>query len=327
MKKIKTSVFFLIPIILILAISTPETALASWWNPFSWFKKESNITQQQIPVKEESESVSDSKYIDTKKEDTKIVQPSTLKTPKQKVETLKSISTSTEQEKSIVEKISSSTVDILPVPISVKENHKLEDVVKDWRPYVVRVTCITLDSNGNKKSYSDGSGFLSKGINRGTVVLTNRHVLYVKDGVSSDYCNIYFPESKEVVRVEKKDRSISGKDHDMAVLVINQPSEYVSNLIKNNQATSKDCKTANTDSVDDILIMGYPIGKPKDDISYVQGKISGYQEDYFISTATIVSGYSGGVAVSLKDNCYLGIPTYAKKDDLSKSLILDINKF
>ncbi|MDQ5953197.1 MAG: hypothetical protein QG551_425, partial [Patescibacteria group bacterium] len=118
MKKIKTSVFFLIPIILILAISTPETALASWWNPFSWFKKESNITQQQIPVKEESESVSDSKYIDTKKEDTKIVQPSTLKTPKQKVETLKSISTSTEQEKSIVEKISSSTVDILPVPIS-----------------------------------------------------------------------------------------------------------------------------------------------------------------------------------------------------------------
>jgi hypothetical protein len=309
-KQFKTSVFFLIPLILITLISTPQVASASWWNPFTWFKKEIKVEQaitppQQVPISKQENT-------EPKKEEIKIV------------------SKSAESKKVIPETTTPIQIPpavILPVVIPPKENYKLEDVVKAWRPYTVRVTCITLDSNGNKKSYSDGSGFLAYDPTKGPSVITNKHVFYVKDGISSNYCDVYFPESKEVVKVEKKDRYVSSKGYDKGTLVITQPSEYISNLAKNPIAISKDCKNAKPDSTDDIVILGYPMGKPKDDISYAQGKIVGYQDRYFVSTATIVSGYSGGVAVSLKDNCYLGIPTYAQKDDLSKSLILDINKF
>lgn len=309
-KQFKTSLFFLITIILITFISTPQVTLASWWNPFTWFKKEIKVEQaitppKQVPILKQENP-------ETKKEEPRIV------------------SKPTESKKIVPEKIT--PIEILPVvtPSVVtpsKENYKLEDVIKEWRPYVVRVTCISLDSNGNKKSYSDGSGFLAYDPVKGPSVITNKHVFYTKDGISSNYCDIYFPENKEVVKVEKKDRYVSSKGYDKGTLVITQPSEYISNLAKNSITTSRDCKTTKPESTDDIVILGYPIGKPKDDISYAQGKIVGYQDKYFVSTATIVSGYSGGVAVSLKDNCYLGIPTYSQKDDLSKSLILDINKF
>lgn len=318
MNKYKSLSLFVVPLILITLISTPQVAFASWWNPFTWFKKEIKIEQIQIPIKTTEIPTPVKTETESKKEVTK-----NTPTPKP-----------IDSKKSITEKVTTPIIEVpavvIPPPvvvISPKENYKLEDVVKEWRPHVVRVTCITLDSTGNKKSYSDGSGFLAYDPARGPTVITNKHVFYVKDGISSDYCDIYFPESKEVVKVEKKDRYVSSKGHDRGNLVITQPSEYVSNLAKNPIAISRDCKNAKPDSTDDIVIMGYPIGRPKYDISYSQGKIVGYQEKYFVSTATIVSGYSGGVAVSLKDNCYLGIPTYAKGDDLSKSLILDINKF
>lgn len=309
-KQFKTSVFFLIPLILITLISTPQVASASWWNPFTWFKKEIKVEQaitppQQVPISKQENT-------EHKKEEIKIV------------------SKSAESKKVIPETTTPIQIPpavIPPIVIPPKENYKLEDVVKAWRPYTVRVTCITLDSNGNKKSYSDGSGFLTIDPAKGPTIFTNKHVFYTTNGASSDYCDVYFPESKEVVKVEKKDRYVSSKGYDRGTLVITQPSEYVSNLVKNKKITVNDCIRANAESTDDIVIMGYPMGKPKDDISYAQGKIDGYQDKYFVSTATIVSGYSGGVAVSLKDNCYLGIPTYSQKDDLSKSLILDINKF
>jgi hypothetical protein len=314
-KRFKTLLFFVIPIILITLVSTPQVALASWWNPFTWFKKEIKIEQIQIPIK----TTEIPTPVKTETEPKKEIVNTNPKIPEtKKVVTEKVITTPTAEVHSVITP---------PVVISPKENYKLEDVIKEWRPFVVRVTCITLDSNGNKKSYSDGSGFLAYDPIKGPSVITNKHVFYVKDGISTNYCDIYFPENKEVVKVEKKDRSVSSKGHDRGNLVITQPSEYVSNLAKNPIAISRDCKNAKPDSTDDIVIMGYPIGKPKDDISYAQGKIVGYQDRYFVSTATIVSGYSGGVAVSLKDNCYLGIPTYSQKDDLSKSLILDINKF
>lgn len=309
-KQLKTSLFFFIPIILITLISTPQVAFASWWNPFTWFKKEVKVEQVISPT--QKAPIYKQENTESNKEVPKVIQKPT---ESKKIVTTKITPTETPPA-------------ITPPAITpLKENYKLEDVVKAWRPYTVRVTCITLDANGNKKSYSDGSGFLTVNPNRGPMVFTNKHVFYVKDGTLSDYCDVYFPESKEVIKIEKKNRFVSGKGQDRGALVIAQPSEYISNLVKNKKITVNDCLRANADSTDEIVILGYPIGKPKDDISYAQGKIVGYQDKYFVSTATIVSGYSGGVAVSLKDNCYLGIPTYSQKDDLSKSLILDINKF
>jgi hypothetical protein len=314
MKKYK-SIVFALSILLLITFSIPQLALASWWNPFSWFKKEVKIEQPiQIPVVQPEAVIVPEKNIEKEiKEEEKTVPV---------VKAKKIIN-----EPPVVEEKIEVKEETPPFVEAVKENYKLEDVVKAWRPYVVRVTCIILDSNGNKKSYSDGSGFLTFNPAKGPTIFTNKHVFSLPDGTATNYCDVYFPDSKEVVRVDKKDRYISSKGYDKGSLLITQPSEYVSTLSKNTRFTINDCIKANQDSTDDIVIMGYPIGKPKDDISYSQGKIVGYNDHFFISTATLVNGYSGGVAVSLKDNCYLGIPTYSQKEDSSKSLILDINKF
>lgn len=307
MKKYK-SIVFALSILLLITFSIPQLTLASWWNPFSWFKKEVKVEQPiQIPVVQPEVVTIPEKNIEKEiKKENKVIETKKVNIPVIKEEVKEAIT---------------------PIVEAVKENYKLEDVVKAWRPYVVRVTCIVLDSNGNKKSYSDGSGFLTFNPAKGPTIFTNKHVFSLPDGTATNYCDVYFPDSKEVVRVDKKDRYISSKGYDKGSLVITQPSEYVSTLSKNTRFTINDCIKANQDSTDDIVIMGYPMGKAKDDISYSSGKIVGYNDHFFISTATLANGYSGGVAVSLKDNCYLGIPTYSQKEDSSKSLILDINKF
>lgn len=201
-----------------------------------------------------------------------------------------------------------------------------QDIIKTWRPYVVRVTCIFLDANGSKKSYSDGSGLLSNNPSKGSIIVTNKHVFSPANMASSDYCEVYFPESKEVVKVDKKDRFVNGKGYDLGALVITQPSSYVSELTKAQLTNTKDCP-ANQDSTDNIIIVGYPKGSSKEDISYKEGQLVGYRNPYFISSATVVEGYSGGIAVSLKDNCFVGTVSAAYKEDMTKSLILDVNKF
>lgn len=201
-----------------------------------------------------------------------------------------------------------------------------EDVLSIWKEYTVRVTCITLDEYGNKKSYSDGSGFLIDTPNRGISVLTNSHLLYTKNNKLSDYCNIYFPSSKETIKVTKKNR-FSSKYQDRATLVIKEPTQSIKDLIVKASVVEKDCSQKQMATSTSIAILGYPTGSDKTKVSVSKGSIVDYDKEYIISSATVVSGYSGGIAISLKDNCYLGIPTFAKRDDLSKSLILNVNKF
>lgn len=308
MNKYRHLSLFVIPLILIIVISTPQVAFASWWNPFTWFKKEIKV-QQVIPPPQEA-SIPKVENTEPKKEEPKIIQKTT------------------ESKKVVPEKTTLTEITPAVTPPAVippKENYKLEDVVKVWRPNTVRVTCITLDAQGNKKSYSDGSGLLTMDASKNIFVLTNKHVFYV-NGALSAYCDVYFPENEEIYKVEKTERAVSSDKKDLARLKILRPTEYIKEVIKNS-GTKRDCQNTNPNSTDDLVILGYPQGKSKNDISYTTGKIVGYLDPYFISSATIINGYSGGVAVSLKDNCFLGTPTYAQKDDLSKSLILDINKF
>ena len=58
-----------------------------------------------------------------------------------------------------------------------------------------------------------------------------------------------------------------------------------------------------------IVILGYPAIGAKKSLTATEGIISGYDNDYFISSAKVDKGNSGGAAIWLENNCYLGIPT------------------
>ena len=79
-------------------------------------------------------------------------------------------------------------------------------------------------------------------------------------------------------------------------------------------------------SGDRIVVLGYPAIGAKGDVTVTEGIISGYEEKFYITSAKIEQGVSGGVAVLVDKNCYLGIPTFVRAGEVeSLGRILDSN--
>ena len=54
--------------------------------------------------------------------------------------------------------------------------------------------------------------------------------------------------------------------------------------------------------------------------------MSGFESNYFVTSAKVERGNSGGTAVLLKNNCFLGVPTFVQSGALeSLARILDVN--
>ena len=115
------------------------------------------------------------------------------------------------------------------------------------------------------------------------------------------------------------------KANDIGFIDINNPDEYVKNLIFIETTDFSFCRVKPSLG-DDVLILGYPSIGSQTDITVTEGIISGYDGNYFITSAKIERGNSGGAAILVKDDCYLGIPSFAKTGSVeSLSRILDIN--
>ena len=77
-----------------------------------------------------------------------------------------------------------------------------------------------------------------------------------------------------------------------------------------------------------VVVLGYPGIGSDTDITATEGIISGYEDTYYVTSANIDHGNSGGAAILLKDNCFLGIPTYVESGELeSLGRILDWNEY
>ncbi len=58
-----------------------------------------------------------------------------------------------------------------------------------------------------------------------------------------------------------------------------------------------------------VIILGYPTIGAKESVTVTEGIISGFDEDYYTTSAKIEKGNSGGAAVSAERDCFLGMPT------------------
>ncbi len=98
------------------------------------------------------------------------------------------------------------------------------------------------------------------------------------------------------------------------------PSASTLTWIKN----YKYCTPDDVQIGDKVYILGYPaIGG--ETLTMTEGIISGYEGNYYKTSAKIDHGNSGGIAVLGKKNCYLGIPTMAQVGDIeSLGYILDL---
>ncbi len=207
--------------------------------------------------------------------------------------------------------------------ISRNTSDELSSIIKKWRPFVAYIECDFRYADGTPIYTSSGSGLLLAG-EYGTI-LTNRHVISVVDKYAPYVCRIQMPDDYQNISIygSEKDsfQTILENNLDFGVISVSQPTQYMIDL----DAKSPSPLNCYPPSIGDkVVILGYPSVGSKQDITATEGIISGFDGDYFITSAKVEEGNSGGIAVSVKEDCYLGIPTYAEVGNVeSLARILD----
>lgn len=232
----------------------------------------------------------------------------------------------------------------------------LADIVTDWTPRVANIACqFTLKDPKAKELFKKfnlstepqvgtGSGFLMQATNlttggKNVTVITNAHVLSGHNGFSTpDFCNVYLPDGGEYTmtgesgRIQYFDLGSDSeivfvndvpyilRDVDVGILVIPNPTEKTKKIA----SEAFQCKERPRIG-DDVVVLGYPSIGSQQSITATEGIISGTEGNFFVTSAKVERGNSGGAAISQKDNCYFGIPTFTISGRIeSLARILDI---
>lgn len=210
----------------------------------------------------------------------------------------------------------------------------VKSIVQAWRSSVVYVECIF----STQRATQGGSGTLIRDYFQNYYVLTNRHVATLDDGfVFPDRCIVTLPDDR-ASRIEVP----QGRVHvtvgeDSAKLFLTDPSfstdlsqappppsDYVR---ANSISSSRICYYKDVSLGEAVVVIGYPTIGTTNDVTITEGIISGFEGRrfdprypfdnslpvpvYYVTSAKIDSGNSGGAAILLEDNCFLGMPTFS----------------
>jgi S1-C subfamily serine protease len=200
---------------------------------------------------------------------------------------------------------------------------ELPTIISQWRPIVSRIECKWYSTDGKLAADSYGSGIIFS-----NSILTNEHVLKYNNQAPWT-CNVTFPGTNESYTITYDGKSGTFKEigflkgWDLGLVMVNNPSSYLKSI----SGIPNYCKTRASVG-DEVVILGYPSIGSAVDITATEGIISGYEDTYYITSAKVDHGNSGGAAILVKDNCYLGVPTYVVGGELeSLARILDFSKY
>ncbi len=188
--------------------------------------------------------------------------------------------------------------------VTVEAKDTIADIVKKWSPRVVYVECTwTYTNTGKVYARASGSATLIKIAGEGIKALTNKHVLLYKEEYSPSYCTVTLPGIKSYSIMAGDSPWSGARDIDQGS--IKMPQDAILSGI-----TAQPLYLCpNVDIGDKVIVMGYPGIGSETSITVTEGIVSGFDGDYYITSAKIDSGNSGGAAILVKDNCYLGIPS------------------
>lgn len=216
------------------------------------------------------------------------------------------------------------------IPVApTKTETDLPTLIKQWRPLVAYVSCEwTYADSDEVYARASGSGILINFTDSREgpmlVVLTNKHVLFDQDKYTPHLCDISLPGMGSPFRVIDEGEFYAFRKSsyglDWGLIRFQYPNSYMQSLVAKGISICKEGAQVG----DKIVVLGYPGIGSKSDITATEGIISGRDGNYYITSAKIEHGNSGGVAISQKNNCYLGIPTFAISGDIeSLARILD----
>lgn len=179
----------------------------------------------------------------------------------------------------------------------------LAEIVKKWSPKVVYIFCEWHSDDETNVIQGSGSGLLTSMTNGQVIISSNKHVYLYQNIYTATFCDMYLLNGEKYrVLTENFYSKKDGTDH--AAFYLSNVSTYVKNLADDHSYCTKDPEIG-----DKIVILGYPGVGSSSGITATEGIISGYEGDYYVTSAKIEHGNSGGVAILIKDNCFVGIPT------------------
>ena len=205
------------------------------------------------------------------------------------------------------------------------ESTSKTSLIAKWSNVTVKLRCTY--SDGTRTS---GSGFyvgpnseLAFGAGNDHVILTNSHVLE-KEQLVPEECEFTWNDgSVSEIAISDEDQTISYFENFDAGFITLAEND-VPALAKKISVVYDVCDIVPT-SGSDLLILGYPRIGSTEGITSTEGIVSGYDNGFYITSAKISKGNSGGVAIDVQSDCFIGIPTLVRADEVeSLGRILDI---
>ncbi len=183
----------------------------------------------------------------------------------------------------------------------------LSSIIKSWRPRIAYIECVFAYSDTGRVYYSSSGSGLALKYSDGTIaIVTNKHVLSDDNYHGPSDCVVKLPDHNTIYNVPLSDIRWNANNTDNGWLIITSPDNYLRNLVNKSLNWCQNRASIG----ESLVVLGYPsYGTDYLEITATEGIISGYDKEYYTTSAKIEKGNSGGVAISQEDNCYLGIPT------------------
>ncbi len=210
---------------------------------------------------------------------------------------------------------------------STKSN--LTTIINQWRPRIAYIECSWWGPSGVIAEGS-GSGVLGPKTSDGSYfILTNKHVVSNEKDNPATQCKIWlsgisspYTITADLERMMMDDIS-TDPYYDYGNIHIRRPTQQIISIANNSKYTTCEGRASTGEQV---LILGYPGIGSSNDITVTDGIISGYENGYYITSAKVEHGNSGGAAILVEKNCYLGIPSFAYSGEIeSLARILDLS--
>lgn len=215
-----------------------------------------------------------------------------------------------ERERRLQESIqSASQIEKLQTDLESSRVPNLSDIISYWNARVAKVSCSFNLQNGERRT--EGSAVLFPKTKDNSIgVASSRHIFEEQNNEELISCQIKFPSDSKVYNIEKNYIEFnSNPNTDSALVKINSPSPTIISLLGQGSPLC----TNPPQIGDSIVILGYPSVGSKNSVTATEGIISGIEENYYVTSAKVERGNSGGAAILAKQNCYLGIPTFTTR--------------
>ncbi len=196
--------------------------------------------------------------------------------------------------------------------VNAIKTYNTADIISEWRPRIAHIECSWNNASGAPYQAQSGSGIVAREKNGTSSVVTNTHVVVDEFGVPPTLCKIQLPDYNVTTTITASQISKSAAGYDWSRIDLAAGDAHIDSLAAKPFALCAETPSVGTH----VVILGYPGIGSQTDITATEGIISGYDGDYYITSAKVDFGNSGGAAIALQKDCYLGIPTFTKTGGL-----------